>query len=51
MKYSGNVKGNLSVIEGDDISELRSVSGYVYVRGEFDAPMLDTAGNLYVYVG
>lgn len=50
MKYSGHVVGDILLQNGYDISELVSVSGYVYVysNGTFTAPMLTNAGDVYV---
>jgi len=50
MKYAGNIKGALVLRSGDDISELVSVGGEIWISeiGTFHAPTLVVAGSVWV---
>jgi hypothetical protein len=45
--YKGKIRGNLTLFEGDDASEVVSVGGYVYVSegAKLDLPVCTTVGG------
>ena len=46
--YSGDIKGGLTIYAGDNVSNLTSVGGYLYIRAEgAQLPVLTSVGGVY----